>query len=439
MTANNNQANSDSKLLQTEIIEAETTSPETAIIETTTRRGRLFISLRYPEYRYLWSGAFLSNIGTWIQSVALGWFVFQVTNSEFSLGLVNFTSSLPTFFLALVGGVIADRYERRSLLIISQIILMVLAFVLGLLVSLRVANILIILAISLAAGIASSFNFPAWQALIPELVPRKDLMNAVALNSAQFNAARLVGPAVAGIIIARLGVAPSFYINALSFLAVIVALVLIKPRPVKTAKVSGNIWQNLISGINYARRDISIAMLLISLGILSIFGMSHTVLMPVFARDILKVGPGGLGYLMAASGFGAVLGALIVAGLSHSVQRKTLIKFSILSYSIFLFIFALSREFIVSIIAQAGIGISFLISVSATNTSLQAAVPTEFRGRIMSLFVWCFIGLAPIGSFFIGSIANLLGSPTAVAIGAVILMLTSIMLFIRRNLLESAE
>lgn len=437
MTTNNKQGNSENKLLQTEIIEAETTSPETAIIETT-RRGRLFISLRYPEYRYLWSGAFLSNIGTWIQSVALGWFVFQVTNSEFSLGLVNFTSSLPTFFLALVGGVIADKYERRSLLILSQIILMVLAFALGLLVSLKVANILIILAISLAAGIASSFNFPAWQALIPELVPRKDLMNAVALNSAQFNAARLVGPAVAGIIIAKLGVAPSFYINALSFLAVIFALVLIKPRPIERAKVSGNIWQNLISGINYARSDTSIAMLLVSLSILSIFGMSHTVLMPVFARDILKVGPGGLGYLMAASGFGAVLGALIVAGLSHSVQRKTLIKFSILSYSIFLLIFALSKEFILSIIMQAGIGVSFLISVSATNTSLQAAVPTEIRGRIMSLFVWCFIGLAPIGSFFIGSIAKLLGSPTAVAIGAFILMLTSIILFVRRDLLEGA-
>ncbi len=437
MTKNNGR-NQTNKLLKTEILESEATSPEAEIIERTTRGGRLFVSLRYSEYRYLWSGAFLSNIGTWIQTVALGWFVFQITNSEFSLGLVNFASSLPTFFLALVGGVIADRYERRSLLIVGQVILMILAFILGALVSFHLASFLSIMALSLGAGIATSFNFPAWQALIPELVPRKNLMNAVALNSAQFNAARLVGPAIAGVIIAKLGVASTFYINALSFLAVIIALVLIKPRPIEKPQVGENIWRNLVGGINYARNDVSVATLLTAVGILSIFGMPYSVLMPVFARDILKVGASGLGYLMAASGLGAVSGAIIVAGLSHTVQRKTLFKFGLLSCSIFLFVFAFSKIFILSLIAQAGVGVSFLISISSSNTSLQASASSNIRGRIMSLFVWAFLGVAPIGSFFMGSIANLLGSPIAVAIGSSIVLITAITLFIRRDLLESA-
>ncbi len=434
----NNSRDQTSKLLKTEILQSEAASPEAEIIEETERGGRPFVSLQYPEYRYLWSGSFLSNIGTWIQTVALGWFVFQITNSEFSLGLVNFASTLPTFFLALVGGVIADRYERRSLLITSQTVLMILAFLLGALVSFHIVSIPSIIVLALGAGIATSFNFPAWQALIPELVPRKNLMNAVALNSAQFNAARLVGPAIAGIIIARLGLASSFYINALSFLAVIFPLALIKPRPVERPPVGENIWRNIIAGVNYARGDVSIATLLIGVGVLSMFGMSYSVLMPAFARDILKVGASGLGYLMAASGFGAVAGALIVASLPRTVQRKTIIKFSTLSYSIFLFTFAFSKIFALSMVAQAGVGISFMVSISSSNTSLQVAVPSSMRGRIMSLFVWAFIGVTPIGSFFMGSVAKLLGSPIAVAIGSLIVFITAVILFIRRDLLESA-
>ncbi|MDI6716686.1 MAG: MFS transporter [Actinomycetota bacterium] len=425
------------KLLETEVLEAEATSPEAEIVEKGTRRLRLFSSLQYPNYRYLWSGALLSNVGTWIQTVALGWFVFQITRSEFLLGLVNFTSSLPTFFLALVGGAVADRYEKRALLIISQAILMLLAFLLGILISLNLASVIIIILISLVAGIASSFNFPAWQALIPELVPRKDLMNAVALNSAQFNAARLIGPAIAGIIIAQLGVSYPFYINAISFLAVIIALALVKPHPTVKHEISANVWQNIVDGINYVRSKASTATLLIAVGMLTVFGMSHTVLIPVYADVILNVGPSGLGYLVAASGLGAVFGALLVASLSHTVDRRSLIKTGILSYSIFLFIFALSKIFIVSLIAQAGIGISFLVAISSSNTSLQDATPSKIRGRVMSLFVWAFIGIYPIGSFLVGSVAQLIGSPAALVINSIILLITSAVLYIRKDLLEA--
>ncbi|HZD59007.1 MAG TPA: MFS transporter, partial [Anaerolineae bacterium] len=408
--------NESKKLSQTEILETETTAPEAGIIQEGARRRPLFAALYSREYRYLWSGALLSNIGTWIQTVALGWFVLQITNSEFALGLVNFAAGIPTFFLALAAGVIADRYERRSLLLVAQTILMLLAFTLGILITLNIASFLNIIAISLAAGIATSFSFPAWLALIPETVPQRDLMNAVALNSAQFNVARLIGPAIAGLVISLLGVAASFYVNALSFMAVIIALAVIKVPPIRERNTNESVWQNFTEGITFARNNSSIAILLILIGMLTIFGLSHTVLMPAFARDILKVGARGLGYLLAASGFGAAMGALIVAGLSHLVQRKTLIKISISSYSIFLLTFALSNIFALSLIAQVGVGMSFLMTTSSINTSLQTASPAKIRGRVMSLFVWAFMGLFPLGSFLIGSIAHYIGSPLAVTI-----------------------
>ncbi len=431
--------NKNNKLLETEVLETEITSPEAGVIEQTTRRGRLFASLGYRDYRYLWSGALLSNTGTWIQSVALGWYVLQITNSEFSLGIVNFASTIPTFFLALVGGVVADKYERRSLLIGTQVVLLLLAFSLGILASLNIASILSILGITLAAGVASSFSFPAWISFIPETVPKKDLLNAVALNSAQFNVARLIGPGIAGLLIGRLGTAAPFYINALSFLAVIFALTLIQPRPAKKRRISESAWDNFAGGIRYARENASVAVLLISIGIISVFGLSHSVLMPVFARDILNVGARGLGYLMAASGFGAVTGTLIVAGLSHIIPKRHLIRIGMLTFGIFLLVFAFSKIFILSLIAQIGIGVAFLTTNSSINTSLQLAAPPEIRGRVMSLFIWAFLGLSPFGSFAIGSMAKLIGSPLAVAINATILVVAAVVLFLRPNLLAGVE
>ena len=436
MDKNHNELGND-RLTETEVLETEAASPEAALIEKGTRRWSLFSSLRYAEYRYLWSGALLSNIGTWIQSVALGLFVFQLTHSEFTLGLVNFSSSIPTLFLALVGGIVADRYQRRSLIIVTQVVQMLLALTLGILISLHTANVANIIIISLVTGIASSFGFPAWLSLIPELVPKKDLLNAVALNSAQFNVARLIGPAIAGFIISLLGVAASFYINSLSFLAVIIALLLIKPPPIKIRKSEVSVWKNFTEGINYAKEHTSAAVLLICVGTLTTFGMSHTTLMPVYAIDILKTGARGLGYLFAATGLGAVTGALIVAGLTHIIPRRNLIKLGIFSYSILLLVFAFSKVFIISLLAQVGIGIAFLTTTSSINTSLQLMAPTQIRGRVMSLFVWAFMGLFPIGSLMVGSLAGLIGSPPTLAIGAAVLLITSAILYFRPQLLEN--
>jgi len=431
--------NRNDKLTETEILETETTSPESDIIQKTALHGRIFSSLKHREYRYLWSGALLSNIGTWIQFLALTWFVLQLTDSEFALGLVGFASGAPMFFLALIGGVIADRYERRSLLIITQSALMVLALVLGMLVLLEIAGLTMIIALTLAAGVATSFGFPAWLALIPETVPEDDLMNAVALNSAQFNAARLIGPAVAGFLVSQLGIAAPFFLNALSFLAVIIALLTVKPRPSKEQRAEEGIWSILTGGIKYARANTSVAALLISIGVLTTFGLSHTALIPVFARDILGMGAQAYGILLAASGLGAVIGALTVAGLSDMVDKKVLIKLGMFSYSIFLFIFAFSDAFIISALAQFGIGVSFLTTVSTINTSLQSAAPAYIRGRIMSLYIWAFLGISPIGFFLIGTIARLIGSPTAVAINASIVAVLALILYLRSSLLDHVE
>jgi MFS family permease len=349
---------------------------------------------------------------------------------------VQFAATAPTFFLTLVGGVIADRYERRRLLIINQAILMILALLLGLSVSFDSATIPFILTISFAAGVANSFTFPAWQAFIPELVPKKDLLNAIALNSAQFNAARLIGPAVAGFLIGLWGVASSFYINAASFLAVILALAFISPRPVAQKDTGEHPWRNFTQGIVYARQHTSVAVLLISIGMLTIFGLSHTVLMPAFARDILDVGPQGLGALMAFGGFGAVLGALIVAGLAPKTKRSSLVKIGILTYSISLFVFASSKIFIISLIAQFFVGMSFLTSISSINTSIQSSAPANIRGRVVALYIWSFLGLFPIGSFLIGTVARLFGSPVAVAGGSAVLLLVATTLYARPDLLK---
>jgi len=431
--------NRNDKLTETEILETEAASPEPDIIQRTALHGRIFSSLKHREYRYLWSGALLSNVGTWIQFLALTWFVLQLTDSAFALGLVSFASGAPMFFLALIGGVIADHYERRSLLIITQSALMVLALILGTLVFLEMAGLTTVIILTLAAGIATSFGFPAWLALIPETVPEDDLMNAVALNSAQFNAARLIGPAIAGLLVSQISIAAPFFVNALSFLAVIIALLIVKPRPIKKHRAEERAWDILTGGIKYARANTSVAALLVSTGILTTFGLSHTALIPVFARDILDMGAQAYGLLLAASGLGAVIGALTVAGLSNMVNKKILIKLGMLSYSVFLLIFAFSDVFIVSLLAQFGVGVAFLTTVSSINTSLQSTAPAHVRGRIMSLYVWAFLGISPVGFFLIGAIARLIGSPAAVAINASVVAVLALVLYLRPGLLDRIE
>ncbi len=422
-------------------LESDTVGPTTAVIKQGLQARDFISSLYHRDYRYFWFGALFSNIGTWLQIVALGWLVLKLTNSAFYLGLVSFATLAPVFFFAIPAGLAADMYDRRRLIIATQAIMMFFALLLGVLTSLEVIAVFSIVVIVLTSGIALAFNFPAWQAIVPDLVPKDDLLNGIALNSAQFNAARLVGPAFAGLILAAWGVASCFYANGWSFLTVIIALSLIQPKPNPQVKKGANetIWQYSLSGVRYAKNHVQVAVLLLSVGLVSVLGTPYTTLMPIYAQDILKVGPQGYGFLLATSGLGAVVGGFLVGPLSRLANKQVLIKSGVLMLSISLLIFAFSKSFVLSLIALAVIGGALLAAVSTINTSLQLTVPNEIRGRIMSLYVLMFLGMMPFGSLIFGSLAEALTSPLSITIGAVGCMLWGLILVGYPSLLEGVD
>lgn len=415
--------------LERQTIEANVIAETPEVAETLSAFRRTFVSLYHRDFQLFWIGAWLSNIGTWLQTIALGWLVLQMTNSSLYLGLVNFASSVPVFVLSFAAGIYADRHNKRGIIIVAQIIAMTLAFILGALITLKAQTVSSILAISFIGGIAFALSFPAWQAIISEIVPRKDLLNAIALNSAQLHAARLLGPALAGFVIAAYGMAAPFYINGVSFLAVIFALLFInyryQPRESKHSS-----WAEFKEGFQYAWKNKVVLYLLLGVGVLSIFGLSfYSVLMPVFARDILRGGPQTLGFLMGANGFGALVGAVTVAYISHFVRRSQLIKYGMLVFSLSVILFAFSRSFFLSLLVLVSAGFAFLMVNSTINTTLQSIVPHRMRGRVMSFFVWMLMGQMPLGSLLAGSLAHYVGAPLTVALGALVLLSLSVYLF----------
>ena len=269
-----------------------------------------FKALSHRNFKIFWSGQFISLIGTWMQSIAQGWLVYRLTNSPFMLGLVSSMTFLPVFFLSFVGGAVADRIERRKILIFTQASSMILALLLGILTSSGLIRIWHIIIIAGCFGLINSFDAPARQSFVVDLVGKEDLRNAIALNSSIFNSARIIGPAIGGVLISLFGEAFCFYINAVSYIAVLTGLNLIKPDNNLSNGPDSSFKKGLIEGFKYIRENKVIFFLLLMVGITSIFGMTFTVLMPIFAKSILKVGAKGLGYLMATAGFGSVFGAL---------------------------------------------------------------------------------------------------------------------------------
>lgn len=436
-----NKKENDKPFPEASILESDTVGPRASVIGQGFHPKDFISSLYHKDYCLFWFGALFSNVGTWLQIIGLGWLVLDLTNSPFYLGLANFATLAPVFFFAILAGLAADRFDRRRLIIVTQAIMMVFALVLGIFTSMEIIGVSTIIIIVFASGIALAFNFPAWQAIVPDLVPKEDLLNAIALNSAQFNAARLVGPALAGLVLASWGIASCFYINSLSFLAVILALTLIRPKPNPTFGKDGNetFWQYSLSGINYARNHLPVMILLISVGIISVLGTPYTTLMPIYAKDILRVGASGLGFLLAASGLGAVVGGFIVGPLSRYTTKQFIIKSGVIILSIFVIIFAFSKSFIVSLISLTIIGGALLAAVSTMNTSLQINVPNEIRGRIMSLYVLMFLGMMPFGSLIVGSLADVLSSPIAISIGAIGCLLWGVILIAYPALLKDID
>jgi len=395
-----------------------------------------FESFRHRDFSYFFAGAVLSNTGTWMQTVALGWLVYELTKSSTALGTVNFLSGIPVTVLIIFTGTLADRFDRRRLLIWSQVVLMFQAATLGVLTQLDVISLPWIYSLALVAGIVSAFMFPAWQAMIPDLVPRESLLNAVALSSAQFNAARLVGPMLGAAVFAIFGVAEVFYANAISFVFVIWALWVIRPRQEQHESPRDEPARNMFTeGLRYARKHRRVYMHLATAAMITIFGMPLMALLPVIAAEELGLGSTGYSTLMGLNGAGALVGALVVASLPKGIRRDSIVRWGTVGIATAVIAIALSKQLWLVAPLLVLNGATFLAAISSINTNLQIAVPPRTRGRVMSLFVLSFMGLMPVGSLVFGTLGDLVGAPNAILAGACVLMVYAVMLLLRPGLL----
>jgi MFS family permease len=389
---------------------AVTDAAETTVIEI----PRLARALRHRDFRLFWTGNFLSNIGTWMQNIAQGWLVLQLTNSAFWLGVVGFAASFPILLFALIGGVIADHVNKRKLLMVTQSAMMIFAFIMAALAYFKVINVHEIVFLALGTGIAMSLNTPTYQALVPQLVPREDLTNAIALNSAQFNMSRVLGPTLGGFAMAIVGVAGNFFLNGLSFLAVLVALTRIQyTEPV--APREGHLWEKLKQGFVYAFRHSAMSSLILLVAIGSLLAIPYLTFVPYFARDVLGTGEPGLGILMACSGAGAFLGAITIAWLMHIRRRGLFVVRALAGFYAAIIAFTFSRNFYLSGLLLAVAGYCMIISVATINSLLQHLADDSMRGRVMSIYSTAFLGLPPIGCLVAGSLSHLFYAPHVIA------------------------
>ena len=372
-----------------------------------------------------------------MQSVAQGWVVYQLTASRFALGLISFVATIPTLFLMLPAGALADRIPKRHLLLAAQVALMLFALVLACLAATGALEFWHIALMAFLSGVANSFDAPARQSLVVELVDdRRDLMNAIALNSMMFNLARVVGPAIGGIILANLGPAWCFGINAFSFLAVILALLAMDIEDVAYASSSESLLRQLAEGIHYTISNRLALVIILMVGVSTLFGFSYSTLLPAYAADILKVGEKGLGFLNTAVGLGALIGALIVASLSRLKRKGWLLLAGSLLFPAALLTFSFSSNYRLSLLILVFVGLGFVTQNSTGNTILQSVVPDELRGRVMAFFSFMFLGMIPFGSLLAGTMAQAFGPVAGVAFGAGVNLLFSLAILLSMPVLR---
>jgi len=384
-----------------------------------TRLPTVLRALKHRNFQLFFSGQLLSLIGTWMQNVAQSWLVYRLTGSSLLLGTVGFAGQIPMFLLAPIGGAVADRHSRRRIVIATQIFSMVLALTLAALTLKGHVQVWQILVLAMLLGIVNAFDIPARQAFIVQMVGKQDLLNAIALNSSMFNSARVIGPAVAGILVASVGEGWCFLVNGISYIAVIAGLLMmrIEPRPVREARSSAVV--ELLEGIRFVRNAMPVRVLLMLLGLVSLIGMPYTILMPIFADRILFGGARGLGLLMGATGLGAVLGALTLAARTGIKGLGRLVAWACTGFGVSLVLFACSRWFWVSALILIPLGYCQMLQMACSNTLIQTMVPDHLRGRVMALYSMMFMGMAPFGALGAGAIADQIGAPLTVAIGGV--------------------
>ncbi|MGB8011414.1 MAG: MFS transporter [Terriglobales bacterium] len=375
-------------------------------------------ALRHRNFQLFFSGQLVSLIGTWMQTVAQSWLVYSMTKSALLLGSVGFASQIPVFLIAPFGGITADRVNRQRLVIATQTASMILAGVLAALTLSGRVQVWHIFVLAALLGVVNAFDIPGRQSFLIDMVGKEDLMNAIALNSSMFNGARIIGPAIAGILVSKIGEGWCFAANSISYIAVIVGLILMHvhcaPRASKQSPI-----EDIIEGFRWANHTRIIRALLLLIGLISLVGMPYVVLMPVFADKILHGGARGLGILMGATGVGALFGALTLAAKTGVKGLGRWVAFSCAGLGISLCCFSFSTSFWLSVALLLPAGYSMMLQMACSNTLIQTMVPDQLRGRVMSVYSMMFMGMAPFGAFFGGALAHRIGAPITVATGGV--------------------
>jgi MFS family permease len=380
----------------------------------------LLRAFRHRNYRLFFGGQLISLTGTWMQSVAESWLVFRLTGSSALLGVAAFASQFPVFLLAPIGGTVADRHNRHRIIIITQTLSMMLPLVLAALTLSGAVRVWHVFALAAALGVVNAFDIPARQAFLVDMVGREDLMNAIALNSSMVNGARVIGPAVAGLVVAAVGEGWCFLVNGISYIAVIAGLLMMTVHAPRRDATRRPVLTETVDGMRFVIQTAPVRALLLLLGVVSFAGMPYAVLMPVFAESILHGGPKGLGLLMGASGLGALGGALSLASRSGVRGLGRWVAVSATTFGVALIAFSLSRMFWLSAALLVPVGASLMVQMASSNTLIQAMVPDALRGRVMAVYSMMFMGMAPFGALWAGTVAERIGAPETMALGGVV-------------------
>ncbi len=391
---------------------------------TQQKRGllRTFIALRHRNYRLFFFGQMISLIGTWMQTTAQAWLVLEMTHSAWLLGLVGALQFLPVMVLSLFGGVLADRLPKRTALLFTQSSALIQATVMWILVATGTVQIWHIMVLAALLGLTNSLDMPTRQAFVVEMVGREDLPNGVALNSSIFNMARVLGPGLGGLMIAWLGVAPLFLLNAISFIAVIIGLIMIDQKQLfalPTSRSDGgklSTLQSVREGLSYVWHVPSVLLVIGVIGVISLFGINFNVMLPLFATSVLHSGATGFGFISSAFGLGSLLSALWIAWGNHKPSMRYMLVAALL-FCILEIAFALSQTYALSLVLIASVGFAQIALSATANTTLQMVAPNHLRGRVMSVYMMVFAGSVPLGNIFAGGLANLYGAPISLLIG----------------------
>ncbi|MBV9385814.1 MAG: MFS transporter [Chroococcidiopsidaceae cyanobacterium CP_BM_ER_R8_30] len=385
-------------------------------------------ALKSRNYRLFFGGQGISLIGTWMTQLATVWLVYQLTNSAFMLGIVGFTSQIPSFVLAPFGGVVIDRWNTHRILVTTQTLAMIQSLALAVLALTHVINIWQIIGLSLFQGLINAIDAPARQTFVKEMVDRKeDLSSAIALNSSLVNGGRLIGPAIAGIVIARVGSGYCFLIDGLSYIAVIAALLAMRLRSKQEIVQTANPWERVKEGFSYAFGFSPIRSILLLLALFSLMAMPYITLMPIFATKVLHGGAHTLGFLMAASGVGALCGGIYLSTRKTVLGLGKVIASAPAICGVGMIIFALSHFLWLSLLTSLLIGLGSILAIASSNTVIQTIVEDDKRGRVMSLFTMSFLGMVPFGNLFAGSLASKIGAPSTFIIGGGFCILGSLL------------